>query len=188
MIEEIIYQEDYDDKTATDVVQRYLNRHLGITVAVIPITVESIADMTVYINQYPVRFAIVTDSAGVEQDATYFNRRIYAPHFSPWKLGDARITYASGFGLLKGTLPTGLHPDFTSNLTNARLNRLLPRDIASAIGSMENILADRAHNRADVQSYSGSLANTQYLSPVYRATIPTEVRGLLMNHRRVVVG
>ena len=183
MNEVIFYEQPYDTTSEGLAVEAYLNRFLGIRVSGCVLQIPA-GYGHIYTDNKPIRHVVLKDSKGRAVTGLRFRgRRVFAP-LDGWTAGGYTLTYASGYGQLQGVLPVDVDQSFTAALSTTLS---LPNDIALAMRRLGEVFIDREGSRPDVDSSSQEFGNTNYISPVYRATIPTELRGLLMNHRQVDV-
>ena len=190
MNDQILWQQPLAETPATRAVEAYLARKLGIVIAhrIIDIDMDN-RYAAFYSDYYPLRFAVV-----IREGENYYpyvdNQTIYprigsvSGHTDGWDMGRIELIYAGGYGQV-ASLPqdiarfdTGLAPALATNL-------ILPQDISYAIQELDKTFDDRRDNFADRDSVTGELGSVNYIEAQYRSTIPTEIRGLLMNHRRV---
>ena len=183
MEEFVLYQQPYDNRAATAAAQAYMNRWLGISIIEAYVTVDN-GVSGFFASQYPIRHAIMIDSTGSDIAIKWDNRRLVRPRDVRWGRGTYTIQYASGYGVVSDPLPAVVDSSFQSALAT---QHLLPFDIATGIDQLQETLDDRAEQRADVDSMSGQLGSTSFLGSTYRSAIPTQIKGLFYNHRRVVV-
>ena len=181
MEETIFYEQPYDTTSAGGAIEAYLNRFLGIRVSGCVLNLEG--DVRVFTDNTPIRHVVMRDNKGQPVSSYYQGGKIFPPT-NGWTRGGYSLTYASGYGRLQGTLPAHIDPTFTSVLAG---NLPLPQDLGLALRRLQEIFVDREGGRPDLDSQSQEFGNTNWISPVYRATIPTEIRGLLMNHRKVAI-
>ena len=182
MNETIFFEQPWDTTPEGLAVEKFLNRFLGIRVSGCVLTLDD-GPATIYTDNIPIRHVLITDSKGQTVNVGFLKGRIFPPT-NGWTRGGYRLTYASGFGRLAGVLPSHLDASFTAALGD---NIEPPNDIQLAIRRLGETFNDREGARADIQSSSQEFGNTQLISAVYRATIPTEIRGLLMNHRKIAI-
>ena len=179
-MEQIIYQEKYDETPATSAVESFIKLFLGITVSKVKINVAQYQSF--YFPRYiPVRYATLIDSdKGVAiQGLHWQGQKIIFDPMLP--AGNYDLNYASGYGVLKGTLPATLDTRFTTALESSNE---LPADIQMAISRLQLVFDDRVLDREDVSSHSGSLALTTYVVGTDKMAIPYSIKGLLLNYRR----
>ena len=182
MSETIFFEQKWDSTPEGEVIETYLNRWLGIRVSGCVLQIGR-GFATIYTDNIPIRHVLIRDSRGQEVAVTFRGGRIFSPA-DGWTGGGYGLTYASGYGSLAGILPAHIDASFTRALSE-RIDP--PNDIMLALRRLRETFEDREGARPDIQSQSQEFGNTQWVSAVYRATIPTEIRGLLMNHRKIAI-
>ena len=182
MDETIFYEQPYDTTAEGGIIEAYLNRFLGIRVSGCVLQIDK-GYAKIYTDNTPIRHVYIRDNKGRRVDVTFQVGKIFAPT-DGWQGGGYGLTYASGYGQLQGVLPAHIDEEFTRALST---NVALPQDIALAMRRMGEILTDREGSRPDIEAQSQELGSTEWIPPMYRATIPTDIRGMLMNHRKVAL-
>ena len=185
-MEQILLQERYDDRPATAAAQSYMNRHIGITIAEFTFSPVAQKGKSIYSHEYPIRHAILLDENLMEIPIGWGQRRIYLSGNQQLKGDKYIVQYASGFGSYSQPLPDSVDSSFVRPL--ADYNKVdLPPDISLGIDQLQRLLDQRKNQRFDQTSMSGQLGSVSYPNPQYRMTIPSEIKGLFYNHRRIVV-
>lgn len=182
MNEQIFFEQKWDSTAEGEAIETYLNRWLGIRVSGCVLQIDK-GFASILTDNKPIRHILIRDNQGQPISTTFRGGRIFAP-IGGWSGGGYSLTYASGYGRLLGVLPAHIDQTFTAALSE---NLDPPNDITLALRRLAETFEDREGGRSDIQSQSQEFGNTQWVSAVYRATIPTEIRGLLMNHRKVAI-
>ena len=182
MEETIFFEQPYDTTSAGLTIESFLNRFLGIRVSGAVLQIDA-GYAKIFTDNTPIRHVQIKDNKGQTVAVTFQGGKIFSPT-GGWKGGGYSLIYASGYGHLQGVLPAHIPTEFTTALST---NVALPQDIDVAMRRLGEVFVDREGSRPDIDSQSQEFGNTNWIPAVYRATIPTEIRGMLMNHRKVAL-
>ena len=188
-MEKFLFQKKFDDRVSTPIIEQYLNKKLGITVSEFKFDVVTTDDrfMPIYTDQEPIRHLVIRNTKGLPVYVNYNKNTIHIPT-NGWQLGQYDITYAAGYGKIEShELPVVVEM-IDQGFTTALATELLPpNDITYAIIELDKILADRKDQRADLDSYAGDLGSTNWVNPSERYTIPMNIMGILIPHRKLTI-
>lgn len=195
MNDQILWTKPISETAATGTAESYLNRKLGITIAQRELSIDRDNNYAaIFVQHYPIRFAVIIKPNG-DKDYPYVDNQTIYPRISGatgldnkdgWAIGSNTLIYAGGYGLATG-LPEHI-TDIDRGIATALAKELpLPYDIDYAIKQLQKTFDDRENNFADRDSQSGDMGSINYISPRYKSAIPTEIMGMLINHRKTAI-